>query len=91
MAGFEPATYGLRNESNCLRLREPSRLVVSDEVRASEPSRTLADSRAKANDLASDYLAPILLALLHAQAAWIATHDPARLRRELIALLAALG
>jgi hypothetical protein len=32
-----------------------------------------------------------LLALLHAQATWLATRDPAALRRELIATLAALG
>jgi hypothetical protein len=32
-----------------------------------------------------------LLALLHAQATWLATSDPAALRRELIAIVAALG
>jgi len=32
-----------------------------------------------------------LCGLLRAQATWIATRDPAALRRELIALLAALG
>ncbi|MBE7451452.1 MAG: hypothetical protein HS111_21905 [Kofleriaceae bacterium] len=39
----------------------------------------------------ADFLDPILCGLLTAQATWLATHDPAALRREVIALLAHLG
>jgi len=54
-------------------------------------ARSLAGSLDAPDGFARDFLDPILCALLTAQAAWMGTHDPAALRRELIALLAALG
>jgi len=48
-------------------------------------------SRIDGEQIDRDFLDPILCGLLMAQSAWIATRDPATLRRELIALLAALG
>ena len=40
---------------------------------------------------ARDFLDPILCGLLMAQSAWLATRDPATLRRELLRVLASLG
>jgi hypothetical protein len=49
------------------------------------------DSRDGVVRRADDFPDAILGALLRAQAVWMATRDPAALRRELIAILAALG
>jgi hypothetical protein len=53
--------------------------------------RTLAASRATAEQCADDFPDPILFRLLTAQAAWMGTRDPVALRRALIAILAELG
>jgi len=49
------------------------------------------DSRDGARETAGDFMDAILSGLLAAQATWLATRDPAALRRQLVALLAALG
>ena len=53
--------------------------------------RTVVDSRDGAARRGDDFPDAILAALLRAQAMWMATRDPAALRREVIAILAALG
>ena len=58
---------------------------------ASAAARTEATPHASADGAAVEFMDPILFAILRAQAAWLVTHDAAKLRRELIALLAALG
>jgi hypothetical protein len=49
------------------------------------------DSRDGGESGRADFPDPVLLGLLRAQAVWMATRDPATLRRALIAILAALG
>jgi len=61
------------------------------ESRASAPTRTIADSRDGGVQPAPDFMDAILYELLNAQAVWLATRDPAVLRRRLIAMLPALG
>jgi hypothetical protein len=55
------------------------------------PTRALPHSPDGADRNCGDFLDAILCGLLAAQATWIATRDPAALRRELIAVLAGLG
>jgi len=54
-------------------------------------ARTDAHSRATNAATHAHFPDPMLLALFRAQATWLATGNPAALRRELIAILAALG
>jgi hypothetical protein len=61
------------------------------ESRGSAPTRALVDSRNGSALPAPDFMDAILRELLSAQAVWLATKDPASLRRKLIDLLAALG
>jgi hypothetical protein len=91
MAGFEPATYGLRNEINDLRALSSTRIDGAEQVPRSGPERTVAHPHGGREEPRPDLADPILRGLLAAQVTWLARHDPAALRRELIALLAALG
>src|SRR5262245_61506613 len=91
MAGFEPATYGLRNEINNLRALPSTRNDDAEQVPRSGPERTAAHPRGAGDEPRADLADPILRGLLAAQVTWLARHDPAALRRELIAILAALG
>ena len=50
-----------------------------------------ADSRNGGEQPAPDFMDAVLWGLLNAQAVWLATRDPAALRRRLIEMLAALG
>jgi hypothetical protein len=66
-------------------------LIETGEGDASGSTRALADSRDGDVGGGADFPDAILTALLRALAVWMATRDPAALRRELIAILAALG
>jgi hypothetical protein len=57
----------------------------------SDPKLHHADSRATPPPPRPDFPDAILISLLRAQVLWLAHHDPATVRRELIALLATLG
>lgn len=57
----------------------------------SGPTRTLAAPRDGGLAAAPDFMDAILGGLLSAQAVWLATRDPAALRRKLIEVLGALG
>lgn len=91
MAGLEPATYGLRRLPGDCAKADRGELIGLGEGDASGSTRALADSRDGDVGGTADFPDAILTALLRAQAVWMATRDPARLRRELIAILAALG
>lgn len=66
---------------------EPTRTATAS---AGEPTRTEAASTGSDASDATVFQDPILCELLRAQTAWLATRDPAALRRRLIAVLAAL-
>jgi len=51
----------------------------------------LVDSRDPTQQTAGEFMDAILSGLLTAQAMWLATRDPAALRRQLLALLTAVG
>ena len=57
----------------------------------SDPTRPLVPSREEGSGPDRDFMDAILCGLLTAQAAWIATRDPAALRRTLIEMLAVVG
>jgi hypothetical protein len=81
-----------RNVNDSDRIQaDPGGSTKPEESIASGSTRRLAHPREGADQAARDFLDAILCGLLGAQATWIATRDPAALRRELIALLAALG
>jgi hypothetical protein len=58
---------------------------------AGESPRPDADSPTVSAKMQADFLDPLLTALLKAQSAWLASRDPAALRKELIAILSMLG
>jgi hypothetical protein len=66
-------------------------LIGWGEGDGSGSTRTDVDFRDGVVRRGDDFTDAILTAVLRAQAVWMATRDPAALRRELIAILAALG
>jgi len=84
MAGFEPATYGLRRSGGDLNRCESSRID-------GEASMGEANPRASSRIDEQAFVDRVVLDLISAQAAWIARRDRRELARWLIVLLAELN
>ena len=82
LAGYDPATYGLRNR---IRQGNPSEFSRSFGEQMTSNEAPHASSRIFARE--ADRVA---LSLLDAQATWLGTHDVVKLRRMLLGLLACL-
>jgi hypothetical protein len=82
LPGFEPGTYGLRNRIPAAHPCECSR-TFDDLPTGDEDPHASSQSLVHRPDR-------VALELLHAQAAWISTHDAVTLRRALLRVLTSL-
>jgi hypothetical protein len=80
VAGYDPATYGLRSLGGQLQQGESSRID-------GEPSASAAHPRASSRIDAHAFVDAISLDLIGAHAQWIVRRDPAELRLALLELL----
>lgn len=88
-AGLEPATLRFRKGINAEGFQvDRSESTRQGHARSDADSRGLSRPRRPA---CARFYGRDLCELLNAQAVWLATRDPAALRRKLIEMLAALG